>query len=144
MKNCSGKRKTIRRSIVTHILVLTVLILAGCATFERRVESFETTTFDYENSIRWGYFQLAYEFKKPQEGSTGTPDFEKLEEIRVSTYDVLKSRIAEDKLQAHQTVAIKYYNIHHMVEKTFVDKQVWEFDREGKRWYLVSDFPEFP
>ena len=127
-----------------HITVLLVLILAGCATFERRVESFETTTFDYENSIRWGYFQLAYDFKKPQEGKKKTPDFKKLEEIRISTYDVLKSRIAEDKLQAYQTVSIKYYNIHHMVEKTLIDKQVWEFNREHKKWFLTSDFPVFP
>jgi hypothetical protein len=111
---------------------------------ERRVELFEETTFNYENAIRWGYYELAYDFSR-EDGinEQETPDFEKLKDVKVSSYEVVKSRILVNDTVAHQTVEIKYYNINTLVEKSLVHQLKWEFDSEKKKWYLRSGFPDF-
>ena len=125
-----------------YILHLYLLFLVGCASLEKRPELFEAATFKYENAIRWGYYELANDFIKVEGTDHKTPDFDKLQEIKVTSYELLKNRIAENELQAYQTVEIKYYNTNDLIEKTLIDKQFWEFDREHKKWFLKSGFPE--
>lgn len=124
-----------------YILHFCLLLFAGCASLEKRLELFETTTYKYENAIRWGYYELANDFIKVDETDQKTLDFDNLQEIKVTSYELLKSRITENELQAYQTVEIKYYNTNDMIEKTLIDKQFWEFDRDHKRWFLKSGFP---
>lgn len=134
-----------RGHILVPVLQLCALLLAGCASvessLERRLELFEQTTFRFENAIRWGHYELANEFIKSQENDQTTPDFSKLQNFRVSSYELLKSSIAPDELQAWQTVEIKYYNVNTLVEKTLVYEQQWTYDTLEKRWYLNGGFP---
>ncbi len=127
------------------------IVLAGCASFgdslessfEKRMHIFEQTTFKYENALRWGYFSVAYDYIKKTDSGQVEPDFGKLRDIRISTYEVLKSTLSGNEQQALRTVEIKYYNINTLIEKTLIIEEKWEFDREEKRWYLLSNFPDF-
>ena len=132
--------------MANYIYYLCFLVLAGCATLEssleRRQETFEITTFNYEKAIRWGHYELAYDSVKVNDTDQKKPDFDKLRDVRVSSYEVLNRTISEGELQAQQTVEIKYYNVNSLIEKTLVHKELWEFDRDKKTWYLRSGFPE--
>jgi hypothetical protein len=107
------------------------------------MESFKTATLKYENAIRWGYFEAANNFIKEGGTELQIPDFEKLKEIRVTYYELFKSKFSKDGLRAYQTVEIKYYNINHLIENTLIDNQRWKYDKEEKKWYLQSGLPEF-
>jgi hypothetical protein len=131
---------------IIPVLNVCVLLLAGCASMEssleRRWELFEQTTFRFENALRWGQYELANEFIKTGGDDRATPDFDKLRDIKVSSYELLKSTVSPGELQARQTVEIKYYSVNTLIEKTLVYEQLWTYDTQEKRWYLNDEFPD--
>ncbi len=128
-----------------YVLYLFILICFSCASMEKqkKLDTLAETTLQYEYAIQWGNYELANSFRKAEDFKHNSPDFEKLKKFKVSYYEVLKSDVQEDSLQAQQTVEIKYYNIHHMIEKKLIDEQQWEYDKEEKRWRLKSELPDF-
>ncbi len=144
-------KSLIKTAKLQNLYFLFFLVLAGCASFsanlesslERRMQLFEQTTFKYENALRWGYYSVAYDYIKKTNSGQVEPDFGKLRDIKVSTYENLRSTLSGNEQQALQTVEIKYYNINTLVEKTLIMEEKWEYDREEKRWYLLSNFPDF-
>ncbi len=61
----------------------------------------------------------------------------------MTSYELISRNISKDKLLARQTVEIKYYNLDSMIEKTLIDAQVWEYNREEKTWLLQNGLPDF-
>lgn len=123
-----------------------LLLLSGCATIEssleRRTELFEIASRDFEYAIRWGYYEHAYEYVRKDEEDRKPPDFDRLKNIRVSTYDVLRSTLSANELQAKQSVEIRYYHINTLVEKSIHQELRWEFDEASKRWQIAGEFPD--
>jgi len=128
-----------------YVLSLCVLLLVGCTTFQglSRLSSLESTSEAYEKAMRWGEYQLASSFIKTQETDGESPNLKELEKIKITSYKPTGRNTSEDKLQAHQTVEIKYYNTDYLIEKTLIDKQLWEYDTKQKAWYLQSALPDF-
>ena len=128
-----------------YVLSLCVLLLVGCTTVQglSRLSSLESTSEAYEKAMRWGEYQVASSFIKTQETHGESPNLKKLEKIKITSYKPMERNTSDDKLQAHQTVEIKYYNTDYLIEKTIVDKQLWEYDEEQKAWYLQSALPDF-
>ena len=128
-----------------YVLSLCVLLLVGCTTFQglSRLSSLESTSKAYGKAIRWGEYQVANRFIKTQETDRQSPNLKKLEKIKVTSYEPMEINTSEDKLQAHQTVEIKYYNTDYLIEKTLIDKQLWEYDAKQKAWYLQGALPDF-
>ena len=128
-----------------YVLSLCILLLVGCATYQglSRLSSLESTSKAYDKAMRWGEYQLASSFIKTQETDGQSLDLKKLENIKITSYKPIEKNTSEDKLQAHQTVEIKYYNTDYLIEKTLIDKQLWEYDEEQKAWYLQSALPDF-
>ena len=128
-----------------YVLSLCILLLVGCATYQglSRLSSLESTSKAYEKAMRWGEYQLASSFIKTQGTDGQSLDLKKLENIKITSYKSIEKNTPEDKLQAHQTVEIKYYNTDYLIEKTLIDKQLWEYDEEQKAWYLQSALPDF-
>lgn len=106
------------------------------------MNSLEKTLRGYENAIRWGYYQVAQSYRKVREKEQ-PPDYKKLKEFKVSTYEVIKKDMSEDKMRLQQTVEIKYYHINFLIEKTLINELLWVFDVEEKKWYLHSKLPDF-
>lgn len=125
-------------------LTICILLLVGCATIEKQemMNSLEKTLRGYENAIRWGYYQVAQSYRKVREKEQ-PPDYKKLKEFKVSTYEVIKKDMSEDKMRLQQTVEIKYYHINFLIEKTLINELLWVFDVEEKKWYLHSKLPDF-
>jgi hypothetical protein len=108
-----------------------------------KMDALDSTTNNYRDAIIWGNYSIAAKFRKVEDSQSLSWDFSGLRKFRVTSYEILNSGISNDKLQAHQTVEIKYYNIQSMVEKAIVDKQLWEYEEEEKVWYLQGDLPQF-
>jgi len=129
------------------LLVLLAVFLAGCTSLQGkyRLAQFENISSAYGQAIRWGDYDVANGFRKKQETDHEAWNVDKIDKIRVTSYELLNSNPSEDKniLRVHQAVKIRYFNADQMIEKTLIDKQLWEYDDTEKAWYLQSGLPDF-
>jgi hypothetical protein len=119
--------------------ILVVAALAGCAGGFTRKGRLDATLQAYESSIRWSQFDAASGFEAKEDAAV--PD--RLQHIRVTSYDVLQSTLADDKERAQQTVQIRYYDTDDMRERVTIDHQDWRYDAAKKKWVLHSGLPPF-
>jgi len=131
--------------MVKYVLSLCVLFIVGCTSLQGkyRLAQFENISSAYEQAIRWGDYNVANGFRKKQETDHEAWNVDKLDKMRVTSYELLNSNPSEDKLRVHQAVKIRYFNAHKMIEKTLIDRQLWEYDDTEKAWYLQSGLPDF-
>ena len=126
-------------------IALLVTAVAGCAsmTASSRTDKFEQTARAYERFMRWGEFQNAYALAGAPPGAL--PDFPRLQNIRVTSYELLGAPQANaDASQIAQVVEIRYVHLHQMSERRVVDRQQWTYAADNDRWKLQSPFPVFP
>ena len=127
--------------------VAVILLVMGCASLDKdekeNWEKFDETSRAYLIAIRWGEFEAAYGFKRIPDINTEVPDFQDMRDIKVTSYRVKQTMISEDEMIVIQLVDIQYYRMRDVTVRTITDHQRWEFDREKKRWYLLSDLPNF-
>ena len=125
----------------TFLLLLAVLTV-GCAT-NVRLERFDTTIRAYERALRWSDFQAA--FVLAGNADTPPPDFRRLQNIRVTSYETLGAAQGnDDTSRMAQVVEIRYVNVANMSERVLTDQQVWVYSESDRRWRLRSVFPVFP
>ncbi len=133
-------------SFVRHLtLLLVAMLLAGCQTIEskNRQASLEKVLHAYETAIRWSYIRHAYNLMRPERvKEIGIP--QGLENIKVTRYEVLAPAVSNPKSNtATQVALINYVEKDRQQEKSLTDHQLWEYDSQAKRWYLISDIPAF-
>jgi hypothetical protein len=122
-----------------------VLLIVGCAGIETRKQMslFDETSRAYGRAIRWGQFEEAFAFIRLADKDDNLPDFAEYRQIRVTSYKIKKTRIAEDFSKVLQIVDIQYYRMSNVTVKNFIDRQKWEYNEEEDRWYLTSELPDF-
>ena len=125
------------------IVVAAVVLLAGCATAQRK-DALTSTLNTYAATLRWGNFQSALKFVDPKVLETNPPtslDMARYQQVRVSDYDegAGPSVVAENEVQ--QVVQLHLINIHTQSERTVIDRQTWRYDPEAKHWWLTSGLP---
>jgi hypothetical protein len=125
-------------------LVLFILIF-GCASIQtgKKMTLFDETARAYLQALRWGDYETAYAFKKLPDPNDKMPDFQDLNQIRVTAYNVKQTILSEDKSTIVRIVDFQYYRISNVTVKNLIDRQKWEYDGEANRWYLTSEFPDF-
>lgn len=131
---------------VPRIAVFLVLaLIGGCATYEmeKKMNRYEYTTHQYEKAIRWGSYDVANSFRKPSDPGESAPDFERLKQFAVTSYEVVNQNMSEDQNEAQLTVDIRYYHRDTMTERQLVDRQHWRWDAEKAVWLLESPLPAF-
>lgn len=118
-----------------------LLLLAGltaCATESDIQRSLDDTLRAYERALRWEGLDKAAGFQKhPQ--TIGERERRRLKHIQITGYNILSASYRPDR--ATQLVEIRYYNDLNAVERTYTDRQVWEYDKKQQRWYLTSPLP---
>lgn len=131
--------------MVKYVLSMFVLFIIGCTSLQGkwRLAQFEDISYAYGQAMRWGDYDVASGFRKKQESDHGAWNVDKLDKIRVTSYELLNSNPSEDKLRVHQSVKIRYFNVDQMKEKSLIDRQLWEYDDTEKAWYLQSGPPDF-
>lgn len=122
-----------------------VLLIVGCAGIETRKQMtlFDETSRAYGRAIRWGDYEEAFAFKRSANNDDNLPDFEEYRQVRVTSYKIKKTRIAEDFSKVLQIVDIQYYRMSNVTVKNYIDRQKWEYNEEEERWYLTSELPDF-
>ena len=125
------------------LLLLGLLLLSGCQTLQERArgKELEKTLHNYELTLRWGYLQHMDDFLAP-DVKPGPPITEKaLNNIRVTSYEVVRSPVYVDSENVTQTVAIHYVFEDQQVEKQLTDQQLWTYDPEMERWNRANPNP---
>ncbi len=124
-------------------LIGMVVLLSACAETSTRNVQLDLTLIQYEKALRWSGVEQSNQFRK--EPINFTPQqLAKFKKIKVTGYDVIQTSYRDDKLkqlQIIQLVEIRFVNEDTQIEKKFSEQQIWEWDKEAKRWWLVSPFP---
>ncbi len=130
----------------THALwlLLPALLLSACANISKseRMDDLNNTLKNYKRDIRWGEFDTAWSFRRWEEGKREEPP-ETLKGLRVTDYKVVNTHMGADNLSYTQTAHISYHLADSPSVRKIVDRQKWEYDGEAKRWWLVSNMPQF-
>ena len=141
-----------RKSIMTYrlqLLPLLILLLAattGCQTIDtikekQTIHDLEKTLYAYENTIRWGNLENAYAFLEPEiAAQTRIPTG--LDNIRVTSYEVIKKPVLMDENTASQTAKISYVLQDRQVERNVIDNQTWRRKEGTKLWYRATPIME--
>lgn len=120
------------RRILSILVVLSVLSLAGCAT-KTREDALTTTLTAYASTVRWGDFQSAAQFIEP--AALAAHPLSKLElaryqQVKVSEYDAGAGPVPTGDFDMQQTAQISLVNLHTQIERTIVDHQTWHYDKK--------------
>ncbi len=127
------------------VAVLAASLLSGCQTLGERKQStaLEDTLQLYAGIIRWGALRKAYSFRDPSSMEMLDDIPSGLENIRVTSYEVIQGPIMSDETTAIQTVLIEYLYKDIQVIRNLQDKQVWHYNKEEESWMLASKVPQF-
>lgn len=121
------------------IFILATLLL-GCANV--RVDQLDAALRAYERAVRWSDYKTA--FALANQPNAPVPDFERLQHVRVTSYDKIGSpQMTADGMKMIQVVEIRFVNVNRMVDRVLMDTQVWEYAEAEQRWKLTSPFPSF-
>jgi hypothetical protein len=132
------------RRILSILAVLSVLLLAGCAT-KTRSDALTSTLNAYGSTLRWGDFQSATQFIEPAQRAAhplSSLDLARYRQVRVSEYDNGAGPVPTGDFDVQQTVLINLVNIHTQSERSIVDHQTWHYDEKTKHWWLTSGLPD--
>jgi len=132
------------RRILSTLVVLSLLLLAGCAT-KTRSDALTTTLKAYGSTLRWGDFQSAAQFIDPAVRAAhplSSLELARYQQVRVSEYDDGAGPVPTGDFDVQQTAMISLVNIHTQSERSVVDHQTWHYDEKTKRWWLTSGLPD--
>ena len=110
------------RRILSILVVLSVLLLAGCAT-KTRSDALTTTLKAYGSALRWGDFQSAAQFIDPAVLAAHplTPlELARYQQVRVSEYDDGAGPVPAGDFDVRQTATISLVNIHTQIGRAHV------------------------
>ncbi|NNF97073.1 MAG: hypothetical protein HKM94_09125 [Halobacteria archaeon] len=125
-------------------LIGLVVLLSACAEVSTRNTQLDLTLIQYEKALRWSSLEQTNQFRKQPINFTSR-QLAMFKKIKVTGYDVINTSYRDNKLkqlQVIQLVEIRYVNEDTQVERKFSEQQIWEWDKDAKRWWLVSPFPK--
>lgn len=125
-------------------VVITLALLAGCATHARR-DNLTDTLNAYANTLRWGDFSHALGFIDPDYRDAHPLDplrQARYKQVRVAGYDAGKGPVPVSDTEVRQIVKIGVINRHTQHERFIVDHQTWRWDADAGRWWLRSGLPD--
>lgn len=126
------------------MLAISIMVLAGCTSLgaEYRMSQFDDLTRAYGRAIQWSEFVAAYSVLKNTAG-TPPPDASVYKDIKVTSYEPMSMRVAEDGKTIRRAVRIGYVHLVNMAERSLTADEEWAYSDTEKRWYLRSGFPAF-
>lgn len=127
--------------------VLTFLFSVGlsstsCTYAPEELMSLDKTLSAYERAIRWRDFTFARELQSKPE-NVSDYQRQRLKNVRVTSYKVIKKVIAPDYSKTELVVDIRYYFDNSVVERVITHRQTWSHDKAKNRWQLETAFPNF-
>ena len=132
---------TYLKQTVFGISALLILMLGGCASTPEELEQLDTTLKNYEKAMLWSEYDYILTSHKGQRMSQY--QHEKLKAIKVTSYEVVKSKLMPGGQKFVQLVTIKYYNRSYGVVRSLRIDQEWVYEEARKSWVLLTPFPAF-
>ena len=126
------------------ILLLLLALLQACGGRMSKKQNLDHTLYQYAKVIRWADFDQAVNFIDPKSDDVKPTELalNRLKQFGVSSYVPRPILPGPDENSIIQNVNLKLYNIHTKREKVVLDRQVWRYDEEQKRWFLDSGLPD--
>ena len=134
---------------VKIVILFLILLIFGCAglqlqTDREKMNLFDKTTRAYDLALRWMEFDDAMTFIKPSDQGNELPNLDDYREVRISAVKVKNTIIDKESLSiAQRVVVIQYYRLNNVTVKNLQNRQVWEYNDEEERWYLINGLPVF-
>ena len=120
-----------------------LILLSACAEVSTRNTQLDLTLIQYEKALRWSGIEQTNQFRK--QPIRFTPRQQAMfKKIKVTGYDIVQTSYRDDKLkqlQVIQLVQIRYVNEDTQIERKINHQQIWEWDSDADRWWLVSPLP---
>ena len=126
------------------VLIGLVVLLSACAEMSTRNTQLDLTLIQYEKTLRWSGVEQTNQFRK-EPIHFSSQQLAKFRKIKVTGYEIIQTSYRDNKLkqlQIIQLVEIRYVNEDTQVERKFNEQQIWEWDKDANRWWLVSPFPK--
>lgn len=126
------------------IIILLCLLLVACGGRMSKKQSLDHTLYQYGKVMRWSDFNTAMSFFSPDIDKIHKPnrlEIDRMKLFSVSSYVASPIMPGDTENTIIQDVQMKLYNNHTKREKVVVDRQVWEYDKEIKKWWLISGLP---
>ena len=132
--------------VLLAILVMSALIggLGGCRSNPMRdvPEELDSRVRTFEDIVRWRPLQKMYAFQK-FEADQSIEVQEGLDNVRVTSYQIVEPLNAIDPMHWRQAAEIRYVLTDRQVVRQLIDFQVWESEDEGKSWFRTTPVPVF-
>ena len=129
----------------SHLIKGTVLsaflLLGACASVPEELEMLDTTLNNYEKAMLWGEYNYILTSHKGNKLSSYQQ--EKLKAIKVTSYEVMRSKLMPGGKKFVQKVAMNYYNRSYGVLRSLRIDQEWVYEEERQSWVLLTPFPDF-
>ncbi len=132
-------------SFLTLLLsVMAAFLVSGCQTIvdTDRSNKLNDTLRYYENSFRWSLLDEVYGYLSP-EAAAETSFPENVENIKITSYEVIRPPFFTDELHAAQTVKIEFVFEDQQRVKKIVDDQQWEYRVAQSMWVRINPIPPF-
>ncbi len=132
-----------RKQIVLIAMIL--LVFTACQRMAAREHSddLNTAVIHYGADLRWGRYTDAYSYHIYRDGTRPKVDFENLKNIKVTSVEAIKPTINNDEVtEATVPFKIDYYDERYSTVNTINQTQYWWYNKEVKRWFIESDFPD--
>ena len=126
-------------------VVVASSFLVGCqrAQNEKQASSLEESHKMFGKLLRWQEYEAASRYIVVRESQVQPLDLESLDEIRVTSYEVVDKLIIQDKNEAVITVKIEFYQDDTARVYSLRDEQNWWYSQEQERWFLDDTLPDF-
>lgn len=127
------------------IALVIMALLQACGGRMGKKQNLDHTLYQYAKVMRWADFDQAVNFINPKVDDDIKPtelELNRLKQFGVSSYLPRPIMPGADENSIVQMVELKLYNIHTKREKVVVDRQVWSYDEDLKRWLLDSGLPK--
>ena len=122
--------------------LLSLLVLGACSGLKDRANALDETLRGYEKALRWTQYETLVIFHHSNTKASINVDY--LRKLRVSSYTVQSSNMADDHNSYLQSIEIKYYFLDEMKEKTIIDDQTWGFNKDTDQWLRTNALTVFP
>jgi len=127
------------------IALVIMALLQACGGRMGKKQNLDHTLYQYAKVMRWADFDQAINFIDPEADEDIKPtelEINRFKQFGVSSYVPRPILPGPDENSIIQTVELKLYNIHTKREKAVVDRQIWRYDEDKKRWFLDSGLPK--
>jgi hypothetical protein len=133
-----------RRWLAIALSTLALLLAAMPVLAKSREKILTETLRTYAATIRWGTIEQAESFVDPAYRAAHPLtqlDLDRYKQVRFTNYnDSAPVPVNDDEV--NQTVEIGVVNVHTQEARSFIDRQVWKYDRKAKLWLLSSGLPD--